>query len=63
MCAPVVLSDAVIGLATAHIIGFGLIAGLVVFNSNGVRKGMSSMLGIPGTIAKAGEKGMSRVIR
>jgi hypothetical protein len=46
MCAPIVLPEAVIGLAAAHILGIGLIAGLVVFNSNGVRKGMSSLLGI-----------------
>jgi hypothetical protein len=45
MCAPIVLPDAAIGLAMAHILGIGLIAGIVVFNSNGVRKGMSSLLG------------------
>jgi len=46
MCAPIVLPDAAIGLVAAHILGIGLIVGLVVFNSNGVRKGMSSVLGI-----------------
>jgi hypothetical protein len=46
MCAPIVLPDAAIGLALAHLIGVGLMAGIVVFNSNGVRKGMSSLLGI-----------------
>mgnify|MGYP001411248658 CR=1 FL=1 len=46
MCAPIILPDAAIGLAAAHILGIGLMAGLVIFNSNGVRKGMSSLLGI-----------------
>jgi hypothetical protein len=46
MCAPIVLTDAAIGLVAAHILGIGLLAGLVVFNSNGVRKGMSYLLGI-----------------
>jgi hypothetical protein len=46
MCAPIVLPDAAIGLALAHLIGVGLMAGIVVFNSNGVRMGMSSLLGI-----------------
>lgn len=50
MCAPIVLPDAAIGLAAAHIFGIGLIAGLVVFISNGVRKGMSSLLGLPAII-------------
>jgi hypothetical protein len=46
MCAPIILPDAAIGLAAAHILGVGLMAGIVVFNSNGVRKGMSFLLGI-----------------
>ena len=45
MCAPIILGDAAIGLAAAHILGIGLMAGLVVFNSNGARKGISSLLG------------------
>jgi hypothetical protein len=45
MCAPIVLPEAAIGLAAAHILGIAMIAGIVVFNSNGVRKGMSSLLG------------------
>jgi hypothetical protein len=45
MCAPIILPDAAIGLAAAHILGIGLIAGLIVFNSNGARKGMSSLIG------------------
>ena len=45
MCAPIVLPEAAIGLAAAHILGLAMIAGIVVFNSNGVRKGMSSLLG------------------
>jgi hypothetical protein len=59
MCAPIILPDAAIGLAAAHILGIGLIAGMVVFNSNGVRKGMSSLLGLPGTIVNATSR-MSR---
>jgi len=46
MCIPVILPEAAIGLAAAHILGVGLIAGIVVFNSNGMRKGMSSLFGI-----------------
>jgi hypothetical protein len=46
MCAPIVLPDAAIGLAAAHLIGVGMIMGFVVFNSNGVRKGMSALIGI-----------------
>jgi hypothetical protein len=46
MCAPIVLPEAAIGLAAAHILGIAMIAGIVVFNSNGVRKGMGSLLGI-----------------
>jgi hypothetical protein len=45
MCAPIILSNAVIGLAAAHFLGIGLMAGLIVFNSNGARKGMCSLLG------------------
>lgn len=45
MCAPIILPDAAIGLAAAHILGIGLMAGLVVINSNGARKGMCSLLG------------------
>jgi hypothetical protein len=63
MCAPIVLPDAAIGLAAAHILGIGLIAGIVVFNSNGVRKGMSSLLGLPGTILHAGGEEFSRMSR
>lgn len=46
MCAPVVLTDAAIALVAAHILGIGLIAGLLIINSTGVRKGISSLLGI-----------------
>jgi hypothetical protein len=46
MCAPVVLTDGAIALVAAHILGIGLIAGLLIINSAGVRKGMSSLLGI-----------------
>lgn len=63
MCAPIVLPDAAIGIAAAHILGIGLIAGVVVFNSNGVRKGMSAVLGIPGIIAGAGASLSSRISR
>lgn len=45
MCAPIVLPDAAIGLAAAHLIGVGLLAGIVVFNSNGVRKSMANLIG------------------
>jgi hypothetical protein len=48
MCAPIILPDAALGLAAAHILGVGLFVGLVAFNSNGVRKGMTSLLGIDG---------------
>jgi hypothetical protein len=63
MCAPIVLSDAAIGLAAAHILGVGLIAGLIVFNSNGVRKSMSSLLGLPGIIVHAGKMDSPRMSR
>ncbi len=45
MCIPVILPEAAIGLAAAHILGVGLIAGIVVMNSNGVRKAMGALLG------------------
>ena len=54
MCAPIVLPEAAIGLAAAHLIGVGLIAGVMIFNSNGVRKSMSYLLGLPGTIVHTG---------
>ena len=63
MCAPIVLPEAAIGLAAAHVLGIGLIAGLVVFNSNGVRKSMSYLLGLPGSIIHAGESDSTRMIR
>ncbi|MDD1694212.1 MAG: hypothetical protein LUQ71_05760 [Methanoregula sp.] len=63
MCAPIVLPDAAIGLVAAHILGIGLIAGIVVFNSNGVRKSMSSLLGLPGMIVHTGEGISSRMLR
>lgn len=63
MCAPIVLPEAAIGLAAAHILGIGLIAGLVVFNSNGVRKSMSYLLGLPGTVVRAGESDPTRMVR
>jgi len=63
MCAPIVLPEAAIGLAAAHILGIGLIAGLVVFNSNGVRKSMSYLLGLPGTVVNTGESDSNRMIR
>jgi hypothetical protein len=63
MCAPIVLPEAAIGLAAAHILGIGLIAGLVVFNSNGVRKSMSYLLGLPGNIVRTGESDSTRMIR
>jgi hypothetical protein len=58
MCAPIVLPDAAIGLAAAHILGVGLMAGIIVFNSNGVRKGMSSLLGF----GEGSDSPLSRVI-
>jgi hypothetical protein len=63
MCAPIVLPDAAIGLAAAHILGIGLIAGIMVFNSNGVRKSMSYLLGLPGTIVHEGETETTRMVR
>jgi hypothetical protein len=63
MCAPIVLPEAAIGLAAAHILGIGLLAGLIVFNSNGVRKSMNSLLGLPGMIVHAGEINSSRMFR
>jgi len=45
MCAPIVLPDAAIGLAAAHLLGVGLLWGIMVFNSNGVRKSMENLLG------------------
>ena len=58
MCAPIVLPDAALGLAMAHILGVGLMAGIVVFNSNGVRKGMSSLLGF----GEGSDSSVNRVI-
>jgi hypothetical protein len=46
VCIPVILPEAAIGLAAAHILGVGLIAGIVVINSNGVRRAMGALLGI-----------------
>jgi hypothetical protein len=63
MCAPIVLPEAAIGLAAAHILGVGLIAGIVIFNSNGVRKGMSSLLGISDGIGLAFDHVMSVMSR
>ena len=62
MCAPIILPDAALGLVAAHILGIGLVAGLVVFNSNGVRKGMTSLLGLP-SIVNASETITSRMSR
>jgi hypothetical protein len=45
MCAPIILPDAAMGLVAAHILGVVLISGIMVFNSNVVRKGMGSLLG------------------
>jgi hypothetical protein len=59
MCAPIVLPEAAIGLAAAHILGIAMIAGIVVFNSNGVRKGMSSLIGISDGIGSALDRVMS----
>jgi len=63
MCAPIILPDAAIGLAAAHILGVGLIAGVMIFNSNGVRKSMSYLLGLPGTIVHAGVADSTRMLR
>ena len=63
MCTPIVLPEAAIGLAVAHILGVGLFVGVMVFNSNGVRKSMSYLLGLPGTIIHAGETEMTRMVR
>ena len=63
MCAPIILPDAAIGLAAAHLLGIGLIAGIVVFNSNGVRKGMSSLLGIGEGIGSAFDRVISVMSR
>ena len=63
MCAPIVLPDAAIGLAAAHILGVGLIVGITVFNSNGVRKSLGSIVGLPGIITHAGEMFSSRMSR
>ena len=63
MCAPIVLPEAAIGLAAAHILGVGLIAGIVIFNSNGVRKGMSSLLGISDGIGSAFDRVISTMSR
>lgn len=63
MCAPIVLPEAAIGLAAAHILGVGLIAGIVIFNSNGVRKGMSSLLGFSDGIGSALDRVMSTMSR
>ena len=63
MCAPIVLPQAAIGLAAAHILGVGLIAGIIVFNSNGVRKSMSSLLGIGEVIGSAFDRVISAMSR
>jgi len=63
MCAPIVLPDAAIGLAAAHFLGIGLIAGFALFNSNGVRKGMSSLLGIDEGLGSAFDRVASLVSR
>lgn len=63
MCAPIVLPEAAIGLAAAHVLGIGLIAGLVVFNSNGVRKSMSYLLGLPGSLIHAGGNDPTHMVR
>ena len=63
MCAPIILPDAAIGLAAAHLLGIGLIAGIVVFNSNGVRKGMSSLLCIGEGIGSAFDRVISVMSR
>ena len=63
MCAPIVLSDAIIGIASAHILGIGLIAGIIVFNSNGVRKTMSSLVGIDEGIGSTIDRAVSMMSR
>jgi hypothetical protein len=63
MCAPIILPDAAIGLAAAHILGVGLIAGIVIFNSNGVRKGMSSLLGFGEGIGSTFDRVISAMSR
>jgi hypothetical protein len=63
MCAPIVLPDAAIGLAAAHLMGVGMIVGIVVFNSNGVRKGTSSLLGIGDGIGSAFDRVLSAMSR
>jgi len=63
MCAPVVLTDGAIALVAAHILGIGLIAGLLIFNSTGVRKGMSNLLGIDGSTSVVRTQISERVFR
>jgi hypothetical protein len=63
MCAPIVLPDVAIGLAAAHFMGVGLIAGIALFNSNGVRKGMSSLLGIDDGIGSTFDRVISLMSR
>ena len=63
MCAPVILPEAAIGLAAAHLMGVGLIVGIAVFNSNGVRKGMGSLLGVGDGIGTAFDRVMSVMSR
>jgi hypothetical protein len=63
MCAPIVLPDAAIGLVAAHLLGVGMIVGITVFNSNGVRKSLGSFAGLPGMIVHAGEIFSSRMSR
>jgi hypothetical protein len=63
MCAPIVLPEAAIGLAAAHILGIGVFAGLMVFNSNGVRKSMSYLMRLPEMIVHVGETEMTRMVR
>ncbi|WP_157199080.1 hypothetical protein [Methanolacinia paynteri] len=46
MCVPIILSDAAMGLFTAHVIGIGILAGVMIFNSNNVRNEAKSVLGI-----------------
>jgi hypothetical protein len=63
MCAPIVLPEAAIGLAAAHILGIGVFAGVMIFNSNGVRKSMSYLLRLPEAIIHAGETELTRMVR
>lgn len=58
MCAPIILTDGAMALFVAHLLGVGLLAGVMIINSNNVRKGMSAALGFrDGIISKCTLKG------